>query len=133
MMNLFTFFKSIARINCSQFIILISSLLLFNSSTAQIPKGLNFQTIVRDNTGKPLVSRNVNFKFSILQGGTSGTLEYAEEHRDINNEFDLENLLFGYGLPISGTFDQIKWADGSLFLTTEIDPNGGLNSELSHV
>ncbi|MEI2694359.1 MAG: hypothetical protein V9E90_04755 [Saprospiraceae bacterium] len=133
MMNLFTFFKSIARINCSQFIILISSLLLFNSSTAQIPKGLNFQTIVRDNTGKPLVSRNVNFKFSILQGGTSGTLVYAEEHRAITNEFGLVNLLLGYGFPLSGKFDQIKWADGSLFLKTEIDPNGGINYELSNV
>ena len=105
-------------INRSQFIILIFSSLLFNVSIAQIPNGLNFQTIVRDNTGKPLVSRNVNFKFSILQGGASGTLVYAEEHRALTNEFGLVNLLLGYGFPLSGKFDQIKWADGSLFLKT---------------
>lgn len=116
-----------------QFLIFSISLIVLNSSVAQIPKGLNFQTIVRDNTGKPLVSRNVNFKISILQGGASGTLVYAEEHRAITNEFGLVNLLLGYGFPISGKFDMIKWADGSLFLKTEIDPNGGINYELSNV
>lgn len=113
--------------------ILCLCFLVVNNGIAQVPKGLNFQTIVRDNSGKPLVSRNVNFKFSILQGGTNGTLVYAEEHRALTNEFGLVNLLLGYGFPVSGKFDQIKWADGSFYLKTEIDPNGGINYELSNV
>ncbi len=117
-----------------KFLSIIHIICMLNfTSYGQVPKGLNFQTIVRDNTGKPLGSRNVNFRFSILQGGTSGQVVFSEEHRAITNEFGLVNLLLGYGFPVSGAFDQIKWSDGSLFLKTEIDPNGGINYELSNV
>lgn len=103
------------------------------TAIAQIPQGLNFQTIIRDNSGKPLVSKNVNFRFSVLQGGTTGQTVYAEEHHAVSNEFGLVNLLLGYGFPLSGRFDQINWSSGSYFLKTEIDPNGGINYELSGV
>ncbi|MBK9109590.1 MAG: hypothetical protein IPM92_14755 [Saprospiraceae bacterium] len=100
---------------------------------AQVPQGLNFQTIVRDQSGKPHATKNVNFRFSVLQGGTGGQVVYSEEHRAVSNEFGLVNLLLGYGFPLSGRFDQINWSAGSFFLKTEIDPNGGINYELSGV
>lgn len=100
---------------------------------AQAPNGLNFQTIVRDNAGKPLNGKNVNIRFSILKGSANGLLIYSEEHRTITNEFGLANVLIGYGFPLSGRFDQVDWSNGSFFLKTEIDPNGGINYELSGV
>ena len=100
---------------------------------AQAPNGLNFQTIVRDNTGKPLNGKNVNIRFSILKGSATGVLIYSEEHRTITNEFGLANVLIGYGFPLAGRFDQVDWSNGSYFLKTEIDPNGGINYELSGV
>ncbi len=102
-------------------------------SNAQAPNGLNFQTIVRDNAGKPLNGKNVNIRFSILKGSATGVLTYSEEHRTITNEFGLANVLIGYGFPLSGRFDQVDWSNGSFFLKTEIDPNGGINYELSGV
>jgi len=112
---------------------LIETSLFTPACQAQVPSGLNFQTIIRDQTGKPLSNRNVNIKFTILQGGVNGTSVYSEEHRSLANEFGLVNLLIGYGFPLQGRFDQIKWEDGNMFLKTEIDPNGGFNYELSSV
>lgn len=104
-----------------------------NANSQNVPNGLNFQTIVRDNTGKPLGNRNINLRFTVLKNGAGGTALYSEEHRTLSNEFGLVNALIGYGFPVLGKFDQIKWEDGSTFLKTEIDPNGGINYELSSI
>jgi hypothetical protein len=108
---------------------LFASLILLG----QAPQGLNFQTIVRDNAGKPLSTKNVTIKFSILKGSSSGTTVYSEEHHSLTNEFGLTNVLIGYGFPLSGRFDQVDWSSGSYFLKTEMDPNGGINFELTSV
>ena len=99
-----------------------------NAYSQNVPNGLNFQSIVRDNTGKPLGNRNINLRFTILKNGAGGTALYSEEHRTLSNEFGLVNALIGYGFPVLGKFDQIKWEDGSTFLKTEIDPNGDRKS-----
>lgn len=104
-----------------------------NAYSQNVPNGLNFQTIVRDNTGKPLGNRNINLRFTVLKNGAGGTALYSEEHRTLSNEFGLVNALIGYGFPVLGKFDQIKWEEGSTFLKTEIDPNGGINYELSSI
>ncbi len=101
--------------------------------SGQVPNGLNYQAIVRDNAGKPISTRNVTFKFSILKGSTTGTLIYSEEQKVVTNEFGLANLYLGYGFPLQGKFDQIAWEQGGYFLKTELDPNGGSNFELSSV
>ncbi len=98
-----------------------------------IPQGLNFQSIIRDNNGKPIANKNVNIRFSILKGSTNGIIIYSEEHRTISNEYGLVNALIGYGFPTQGRFDQIKWDESSTYLKTEIDPNGGINYELSGI
>ncbi|MBK8642499.1 MAG: hypothetical protein IPN15_09885 [Saprospiraceae bacterium] len=79
------------------------------------------------------MEKNVNIRFSILKGSATGVLIYSEEHRTITNEFGLANVLIGYGFPLAGRFDQVDWSNGSYFLKTEIDPNGGINYELSGV
>ncbi|MBK8643552.1 MAG: tail fiber domain-containing protein [Saprospiraceae bacterium] len=108
-------------------------LFVFSSGWTQVPYGLNFQTIVRDKDGKPIIQRNINIQFSILKNSTTGEVVYSEEHRTSVNEFGLANVLIGYGFPLLGRFNQINWADGGFFLKTEIDPNGGSNYELSSI
>ncbi len=100
---------------------------------AQVPNGLNYQAIVRDNSGKPLITKNVTMRFTVLKGSASGTTVYAEEHHGLTNEFGLVNALIGYGFPLQGRFDQIDWSSGNYFLKIEMDPNGGINYELSSV
>lgn len=107
--------------------------MLIHLAHAQAPNGLNFQTIIRDNLGKPITNKNVNIRFTILKGGATGTPVFIEEHRTITNEFGLTNVLIGYGFPVQGKFNEVNWGDGSYYLKTEIDPNGGINYELASV
>lgn len=99
----------------------------------QVPAGLNYQSIVRDQAGKPLPSKSVSIKFSILKGSSNGTLVYAEEHHSVTNAFGLTNVYIGFGFPLQGNFEQVPWSEGSLYLKVEMDPNGGSNYELSSV
>lgn len=100
---------------------------------AQIPSGMSYQSIVRDNTGKPLENRSVSIRFSVLKGSVTGNVVYAEEHRTVTNAFGLTNVYIGYGFPIQGSFDQVPWSEGGLYLKVEMDPNGGSNFDLSNV
>ncbi len=100
---------------------------------SQVPQGLNFQSIIRDQNGKILGNRNVSIRISILQGSANGSLSYAEEHRTASNEFGLVNSIIGYGLPIANKIENIDWSLSPYFIKIEIDPNGGTNYELSSI
>ncbi len=100
---------------------------------SQTPQGLNFQTILRDNSGKVLSNRNANIRISLLQGGVNGVVAFSEEHRAASNEFGLVNAIIGYGFPVINRFDKIDWSTGSYFLKIEIDPSGGTNYELNSI
>ncbi len=111
-------------------LVLLSALSI---TSAQVPNGLNYQAIVRDNSGRPVGNKSVNFKFSIIKGSTGGVTIYAEEQRSVTNEFGLATLYIGYGLPLQGKFDLIEWEQGGFYLKTELDPNGGNNYELNSI
>jgi hypothetical protein len=68
---------------------------------------------------------SVGTKISILQGSTSGTVVYAETQRATTNVNGLLSLQIGSGIPETGTFSGINWANGPYYIKTETDPTGG--------
>lgn len=100
---------------------------------AQVPQGMNYQSILRDANGKPLSQQSIAIRFSILQGGATGRVIFSEEHRTATNAFGLTNVLIGYGFPIQSRLNQVDWSQGPYYLKTEIDPNGGSVYELTSV
>lgn len=115
--------------------LLLLSLTLFNCQflivNAQAPPGFNYQAIARDNIGQPIISQPISARFSILDGSSSGTVLYAEQHNLTTNALGLFSIQIGAGNVISGSFSGINWASGSKWLKSEIDPAGGNNYSLS--
>lgn len=105
-------------------------LLLPLGAMAQVPGTLNFQTLVRDQEGKPLPGQDISIRVNILSGGENGITVYAEEHQVETNHYGLANLMIGTGEVINGLFDEIAWEEGDLFLLVEMDPEGGNNYTL---
>ncbi len=109
--------------------VLLTAILIYSLavlvSPAQPPQNFNYQAIVRDNSGNPVLNQNVNFKMVILQGSASGTNVYSETQIVKTNGFGLATLSIGSGTVTSGSFSGIQWGNDKFFLQTEIDITGG--------
>jgi len=94
---------------------------------AQSPKFFNYQSVVRDNSGKLIQNKAVTFRFSIVEGNINGLHVYIETQLDTTNSFGLCNLIIGKGQVVSGNFNNINWGKYNYFLRIELDANGGQN------
>jgi len=104
------------------FLLIVPSFLL-----AQAPDKFNYQSIVRDNGGTPIINQNVSFRISILESNVTGTVIYSETHQITTNDFGAASFLIGTGQIVQGDFATIDWGSDSHFLKTELDVAGGTN------
>jgi trimeric autotransporter adhesin len=103
------------------------SFMLFGLSLlAQIPQAFKYQAIARNIDGSLIQNQAVTFRFSILQGGASGTLVYQERHLVTTSDYGLANVEIGKGTVLYGTFSAIYWSSGQMFMKVELDPAGGV-------
>lgn len=107
------------------FIIYLTTVLSVLQLAAQVPQGINYQTVVRNSNGAIIPSQNVNFRLSIISGSPTGNIVYVEAHPVATNSLGLVNLIIGQGTPLSGTFSSINWGSASHYLSVELDPAGG--------
>ena len=103
----------------------ITAILFAFAANSQTPQAFKYQAVARDLSGSALVSKNVSFRISILQGSASGTSVYSEKHTKTTNAFGLVDLEIGNGSSPTGSFSAIDWAGNTYFLKVEMDPNGG--------
>ena len=92
---------------------------------AQVPQKVNYQAVIRNATGVPVINQNVSLRFSVLTGSAAGTTVYSETQSVTTNAFGLANVQIGTGTPVTGTFNGIGWGTASKFLKIEADITGG--------
>ena len=107
--------------------------LITATTFAQVPESMSYQAIVRDSGGNLVSNLPVGMQISILQGSSSGTVVYAENHTESTNVNGLVTLEIGLGTATTGTFAIIDWAAGPYFIKTETDPTGGTNYTITGV
>ena len=86
---------------------LFCTALIFHAR-GQSPQGINYQGVARDSEGKPLVSKDIAVRISILKDGSSGDTEFTETHTVKTNSFGLFMLVIGHGKKIIGSFEFIS-------------------------
>ena len=93
----------------------------------QVPEKMSYQAVVRNSSNQLVISQAIGMKISILQGTSTGTIIYQETYNPTpqTNANGLVSIEIGGGIPITGTFSAINWANGPYFLKTETDPAGG--------
>lgn len=92
------------------------------SAIAQAPQGINYQAVIRDAGGSPVVNQSVGIRMSVVQ---FPSVVYQETHTLSTNAFGLVNLVVGSGAVGIGDFSTIDWANGPYMLQTEVDVTGG--------
>jgi hypothetical protein len=87
---------------------------------SQAPQEMNYQAVVRTNTGA-LVPGNtpLTIRFAIHNGSAIGTIIFTETQTDTANEFGLVNVKIGS----TGNLGTINWGAGGKYLQVEIDVN----------
>jgi hypothetical protein len=100
-----------------------------NQTFAQVPQGINYQSVARDNNGNVLANQAVSIRLSILSGSPAGTAVYVETHAKTTDGFGLFSLKIGQGSVVSGNFSTISWGSNAYFYKVEIDPTGGIAYE----
>jgi hypothetical protein len=102
-------------------VFLISGLLSFGQN---VGPGIYYQAVARDNSGKELVNKNIDVKFSIIIGNPLGTIVYQELYSDINtSKFGIFSLIIGHGTPTGGIYtdlSQVQWNTASHYLKVEV-------------
>jgi uncharacterized protein (TIGR02145 family) len=105
---------------------LLLSLVIINTNAQT---GLSFQGVARTSNNVILASQSITVKFSILQGSTTGTVEYVETRKVNTNAQGLFTAVIGDTGTISktGNFSTINWKLTPKFLKIEMDPAAGTN------
>jgi hypothetical protein len=107
------------------FLILLSQVII----NAQAQTGLNFQGVARTTNNVILASQPITLRLSILQGSSTGTVDYVETREVITNAQGLFTAVIGDQGAIStlGNFNTINWKLSPKFLKIEMDPAAGNN------
>ena len=97
--------------------LLLLAVSLFQTlSYAQAPNGINYQAVIRNNTGTLMANTPTAIRVSIRQTTATGTIVYSERQNVTTDQFGLVNFVIGSGTLLSGNFTNIPWANGPFFL-----------------
>lgn len=106
---------------------IILSILAFTAFSitifAQSPEKISYQAIIRDYDNNLVKEQIIGMQISILENTTP---VYVETHYASTNENGLVTIEIGTG-ESSDDFTTIDWADGTYFIKTETDLEGGTN------
>ncbi|MGI6323621.1 MAG: LamG-like jellyroll fold domain-containing protein [Bacteroidales bacterium] len=94
---------------------------------AQSPEKMSYQAVIRNSNNQLVTNQTIGMRISILQGSPGGTAVYVEIQEPVSNANGLVSLEIGSGSVVSGNFSSIDWANGTYFIKTETDLNGGIN------
>ena len=107
--------------------LLILAMFLSLAAFTQAPDAINYQMVVRDLDGEILADTELSIKFTILQATLDGEVVYREIHDVLSNQLGMVNLAIGQGVPESGEFSEIRWAENTFYLEVMVDFEGGGN------
>lgn len=91
-----------------------------------ITSGFTYQAVIRSSEGEPLQVQNIGLRIS-LQDQEGNSVYFSETHLVTTTDQGVISVVVGEGSLVNGSFDQVPWSDGDIFIKVEVDPNGGSN------
>lgn len=83
--------------------------LLFSlNMLAQVPQGINYQSVVRGNDGNPLANQSATFNFNYIDK-SDNSIDYIETFQTVTDEFGVVNFVLGTGTIQTGSFSGLDW------------------------
>jgi hypothetical protein len=102
--------------------------LFYFHAVGQVPQGINYQALARNNSGSPIASTELQVKASILSDTLTPVIVWEELHSTVTtNPYGIFSIVIGTGTKQSGsaaTFDAIDWGASVLYLKIQINYQG---------
>ncbi|MDD2279661.1 MAG: hypothetical protein PHD06_08630 [Bacteroidales bacterium] len=92
----------------------------------QPPMGFTYQAVVRDLDGKPLSNQPIGVKVT-LQNENGTTIHYSETATASTTSLGVVTLVVGEGEPVAGSFANVPWELGDIYISISVDAAGGNN------
>ena len=102
-------------------------LLFVTPIIAQVPQAFNYQAVVRNSLGVIVLNQAVSARFTIRNDSLNGGIAYRETHGITTTPTGIFTVVIGAGNIISGSFGNVHWTTGNVFLQVEVDITGGTN------
>jgi|GEM_PF-3407064 hypothetical protein len=100
---------------------LLTKIFFCSAQTSLNTNGILFQAIATDQTGKPVIQKNIFIRDNILFNGINGQNIYSEMFSVKTSSEGVFTIIIGKGTPESGnSFDSIDWSIGRYFLNIKI-------------
>ena len=94
-----------------------------------VPKGFNYQTIIRDvANNQPLTNAAVALSFNLREGSPDGPVIYQELRETMTDGFGLIDHVIGTGVVQLGDFASIDWSSADKYLEIAVEVNGNFES-----
>ncbi len=92
---------------------LIAAIIITSNIFAQAPQKMSYQAVIRNSSNALVTSKAIGMRVSILQGSATGTEVYKEIYNPNpqTNVNGLVSIEIGSGIPVTGTFSAINWAN----------------------
>ncbi len=99
-------------------------ILAITTLCAQAPQLINYQAVVRNVNGQPVINGAVvALRFIIHDGSETGNVVFTEIQTDTANQFGLVSVKIG----AINSLGVVNWSSGVKYLEVELDPTGGNN------
>lgn len=92
-----------------------------------VAQGINYQAVVRNESGNLLADKAIAIKIALLDSAVSGSVLYEEVHFVNTDAFGQLNLVIGQGDSLVGNFGGVDWSGGARFLKVSVDRTGDNN------
>lgn len=101
---------------------------------AQSPEKISYQAVIRNSESALVKNQQIGMQISILEGidANSATSVYTETQTPITNANGLVSIEIGEGTS-SDDFSSIDWGNGTYFIETETDLNGGTDYTITGI
>lgn len=104
--------------------LMVCAISIFGQSQAEQDRGMNFQAVAFDATGKAMAKLPINIKISFSSKHDNLITYYTETHQASTNELGVFNLIIGEGLNRVGQISTIPWGKEQIWLDVEVNSLG---------
>ena len=102
----------------------LATIILLLIAQQGFSQSFNYQAVIRDASGNPMINQTIGIQITILQGDANGNNIYQEAHRVTSNAQGVIALAIGQGAT-ADNFGAIAWRSQDYWLQVAVDTTGG--------
>lgn len=112
-----TDYRPVLSVSIPTALLVLISLL---QAAAQVPNRMQYQLSIVDTDGKVLFDEDIRLRMSILYDTLDNTVIFQESYLLNSGTDGFVSIMLGSGDNITGSLEDLPWAEGPFFLRTEL-------------